>query len=274
MKFRKDKTNTAVYTALQKYTGSGEVRTRLDSLRIWPRRSYSNGFATTYWDQEFLASEYFRSVILECFQEEWLNRYGDKAAMHGNKLAKSLFCRGVTLKKKNLHQCHHPLCPLCFSRKQYRLIRHLKPYLVKGNKLTLFRCNELVENKEQIGLILSALEGKAKTMTASMTKSVHQWIRQPHLSLHKESGHYMASYLVLAVCEESKEDQMKEEALEKAHGLNGCVENLPCSMDSMSDLLTNYFYHDSTMARRLGVEGLADFNRILLQGRYRAKHGG
>ena len=107
-----------------------------------------------------------------------------------------------------------------------------------------------------------------------MTKSALQWIRLPHLSFDQESGHYMASYLVLAVCEESKYNQMKEEALEKAHGLKGRVESLPCSMDSMSDLLTNYFYHDSTMARHLGVEGLVDFDKLILQGRYRAKHGG
>lgn len=271
MKFRKDKTNTAIYEAMKLTLKHKYVFNTLNpkSHHLTTHRSGS--------DMDYLKAEQQLDTFFVCDLGLRLIQLKDKFPIDEvpaiqKRLTRLFYCRGLMYNKKNAYQCHHPLCPLCFHRKHYRMIGDLKPYLSEQNKLRTLGLSVSVP-LDQIDMAMESLEVRSRKITASLSPHVLQWSRQPHLAYDEESEQYTASSIIVMI--HKKSDTEIDEVCSEFADLITSNSGGRAIMENMNVLLQEILYYDPNLLKHTGSRGLVKWDQKPLGFKYRAKstHG-
>ena len=270
MKIRKDKINTAVYNAMKKAQKNPYVFSVINPISIH-LETHRKGF-----DLDYLKTEHQLNLF---FTHMWKSRipqlkdkFGDaKAKEMIERLMKLFYCKGLALNQKHSHQCHHPLCPLCYHRKHYRTLNDLKPYLRKENALYVLYFSEAA-GYDQVHMVMDALETRAKKITTALSPSVEQWSRQAHLYYNEEQRCFIASAVIVAIYKKTKEEAVKE--IVAGYENYGIKSNSgrEASMGNMEVLLCDVLSYDPLVVKYAGSKGFGDWDLKPPYFKYRAKH--
>ncbi len=269
MKIRKDKTNTAVYNAMKKAQKNPYVFSVINSLDSH-LETHRKGF-----DLDYLKTEHQLNLF---FTHMWKSRipqlkdkFGDaKAKEMIERLMKLFYCKGLALNQRHSHQCHHPLCPLCYHRKHYRTLYDLKPYLKSDNRLSVLRLSEAADY-DQLHMVMDALETRAKKITTALSPNVEQWSRQAHLYYDEEQRCFIASAVIAAIHKETKEEAIKgivadyEEYRVESRSIGA-------NMGNMENLICSILAYDPLVVKYAGSKGFGDWDLNSPYFKYRAKH--